>query len=154
MEKWRACWREWIGPKLPLSGLRALADGLLHDDPRLTQHSHDVLGSFRTSNRERYNGARIVGACAIGYAVWRGLHVSTQEVFNRTLLILNPCPKSHDMDHWEETAPFWNWFDGECRSVMRRALLPEVNRSIALWTRQLADEVINETIQEVIETAQ
>ncbi len=67
MENWKKIWHDALAPLLSTSGLEALRQALVRDDPRLIQQA--------TSNpapAEIFQEEAIEGACALGFCAWKG----------------------------------------------------------------------------------
>jgi len=117
LEPWRDVWRRGIAPGLSAHQLRLLADALRCDDPLLIQ------GSI----------TRGAGMCLIGFC---GACDPAQELYS-----------AQDIEdyfthftHWANrrlspvrvASSFVHWYDYAKRREMIAALLPEVERSLAL----------------------
>ncbi len=134
METWRNVWRKAVGPILSTSGLEALRQGLVDDDPCILQGattSPPPLGCVQDWDVE--------GACPISYAAWKGDGLATvgevEECFRR-------CCSDIDQVMEESAAcrHFLNWADETPRDEMRRELLVEVELELS---RRLALEQDN-----------
>jgi hypothetical protein len=127
MEPWRHTWRNGIAPTLATRHLQALSDALARDDPRLIQGATTLPPPLVC-----LSGHPCEAACAISYAGWRGgeeldLVGEVEEFFGRVCwecdkLLGEPAACRH----------FLNWFDDTPRDVVRRELLTEVDRALAL----------------------
>jgi len=124
MENWRRVWRDGFVPGLPLAGLRALAEALRTDDPRLCQ-GHTVVAPPPVWLTV---GLPIEAACAIGFCGWQdGLDTVTEiEMF----LAKRVDAADTRLNQFGESRHFLNWFDESPRDVVRRELLPEVELAI------------------------
>jgi len=126
MESWRTCWREALAPQMPTAGLEALRDALERDDPTLLQGETINPPPFRCVHTWP-----VRGACVISYCGWRGLALETvgevEEFFARTCFNADRTLGQAAAIHW-----FINWADDTPRAEMRRQLLPEVERILAL----------------------
>lgn len=125
MEAWRIVWREGFAPGLSVAGLRALRDALASDDPRLQQG--------RTTDPPPLTCVQewpCEGACAVGFAGWRGEKLETigqvEEYFARL------CYDA-DIRVREQAAcrHFLNWFDEAPRDVMRAELIAEIDLALS-----------------------
>lgn len=125
MKSWRKVWREGLVPQLSTAGLRALADALAKDDPRI------IRGA--TTSPPPISSVMdwpVEGTCVIGFCGWQGEGLETvgelEEFFARV------C---RDVDQWlgEPAACryFLNWFDETPRDEMRRCLLEEVRLALS-----------------------
>lgn len=126
MERWRNVWRDGFLPSLPTAGLVALREALRRDDHRLHQ------GATTTPLAHvAWTDYPCEGACALGFCGWQGKSLASvgevEEFFNQA------CWEA-DQRLGEPAAcrEFLNWFDDVPRSVMRRELLSEVERALAL----------------------
>lgn len=126
MESWRYVWRVGLAPTFSSAELDALRVGLELDDPALVQGACVVRdGDYECAS------CRVVGGCAIGYAIWNHGAVSfDDEVLDafQTVLVKSDFLVGYPLG----TAPFLSWFDDTPREEMRRELLLEVKRSLAL----------------------
>lgn len=128
MEPWRSVWRDALSILLSIDGLEALRKALIEDDEQLVQGI--------TTNSDSIG---IVGACAIGYSIWKGERVEdVGSVHQKFAEICCIAEQLTNVDCF--TACFLNWFDETERNEMRRKLLFEVNRSLALRTNQVVEE--------------
>jgi len=125
MESWRKVWREGFAPVLSTAGLQALRDALTKDDTRLIQGSTSSPPPLMC-----VQDWPVEAACALGFCAWQGEGLETvgeiEDFFART------CFEADQ--HLGEPAAcryFLNWFDGTPRPEMRKALLEEVNRTLA-----------------------
>lgn len=125
MESWRRTWRDGIAPVLPTAGLEALRDALRDDDPRLVQGSTTFPPPLPC-----VQDWPIEAACALGFCGWQGEDLGTvgrvEEFFAKACFEADERLGSPAACRW-----FLNWFDGTPRDVMRRELLPEVERELA-----------------------
>ena len=124
MESWRHIWREGFAPSLPMNGLKALAEALRIDDPRLLQGANTCPPHLMC-----VQDWPVEGADAIGFVGWMesGL-VSVGEVEEFFVRACFECDKRlHDPGacRW-----FLNWHDDTPRDEMRRELLAEVERTL------------------------
>lgn len=126
MEQWRKLWREGIGPQISRSGLRALRNGLLCDDPALIQRAATFPPPIDVMAEEP-----IEGACAMCYCAWRGDGLGT--VGEASAYYEEACAIADNaLGEPGAVRHFLNWFDEIPRVEMRRLLLAEVNRMLNL----------------------
>jgi len=126
MESWRYVWRTGVVPHLFTQALEALRQALVSDDARLIQGATTQprpLGCFAHFPAE--------GACALSFGPWQaeGL-VSVAEVeesFARLCDQIDQCTGEPGSFRY-----FVTWSDDTPRDVMRRELLCEVLRELAL----------------------
>ena len=135
MTSWQTVWREGFAPHLSTSGLRALEQALLTDDPRLLQGATTtppLLACVQDWPAE--------GACVIGFvgAVEHGGLASdcrqegtatvadVEEFFARTCFACDQTLGEPAGCRW-----FLNWFDETPRDEARMQLLAEVQRTLA-----------------------
>jgi hypothetical protein len=125
MESWRLVWRDGFVPELSTSGLLALREALLADDPRLTQGSTTTPPPLLCVQEWP-----VEAACALGFCGWQGDDLCTvgqvEEHFAK-------CCFEADARLGEPAACRWflNWFDDAPRAEMRRELLAEVELALA-----------------------
>jgi hypothetical protein len=138
MESWRIVWREGVAPQLSVAGLEALRQALIEDDKRLIQGATTTPPPLQCMQ-----DCGIEGACAVGFAAWRGEGMETvgevEEFFARV------CFET-DGRLGEPTAcrRFLNWFDDTPRAEVRRLLLEEVDRTLARRRRGRGKESVKE----------
>jgi hypothetical protein len=127
VEPWRRVFREGIAPQLPLAALEALRHGLLKHDPRLRPGATVDVGWTP--------GGTIMQACAIGYAGWKGLQLTTPaEIW---MFFEDVCSRANQvLGDPGACGAFINWFDGHRREFVFPPLLTEVNRAIAIAAAQ------------------
>ena len=122
LEPWRKCWRIGFVPQMSERQLTALRVALEMDSPELVQGHTAIPICDGTAACE--------GACAVGYACWRGDGlVSTFQVYQRFAevcfeadrLIADPAGC-----RW-----FLQWFDDTPREEVRRDLLGEIDAELA-----------------------
>lgn len=126
IEAWRHVWRVGFAPQLSTAALEAVRDGLVNDDPAMLQG--------RTTEPPPLACVRdfpACGACLVGYAGWKAENLATvgevEEFFARTCFVAD--------ERLQESAGcrfFLNWFDETPRGEVIAALLPEVERSLAM----------------------
>jgi len=125
MESWRLVWREGFAPVLSTTGLEALRDALLLDDPRLTQGSTTTPPPLMC-----VQDWPVEAACALGYCGWQGDTLDTvgqvEEFFARACFEADQRLGEPAACRW-----FLNWFDDTPRAQMRRDLLAEVELALA-----------------------
>ena len=125
MESWRLVWRDGFVPVISTTGLMALRDALLSDDPRLTQGSTTTPPPLMCVQEWP-----VEAACALGFCGWQGddLHTvgEVEEHFAK-------CCFEADQRLGEPAACRWflNWFDDTPRAEMCRELLAEVELALA-----------------------
>ena len=133
MESWRLVWRDGFAPVLSTTGLEALRDALLLDDPRLTQGSTTTPPPLMC-----VQDWPVEAACALGYCGWQGDTLDTvgqvEEFFARACFEADQRLGEPAACRW-----FLNWFDDTPRAQMRRDLLAEVE--LALADRQPDDQL-------------
>ena len=126
MESWRIVWRDGFVPVLSTAGLLALRAALDSDDPRLVQGATTAPPPLMC-----VQDWPVEAACALGVCGWLGDGRATvgevEEHFAR-------CCFEADHRLGEPAACRWflNWFDDAPRVEMRRELLAEVDRALAL----------------------
>ena len=127
MESWREVWRKAFGRVLPLAGLRALADALRDDDPRLRQGNTTCPPPLMC-----VSDWPCEGACALGFTGWQNADDPLATVGEVEEHFAAMCFQA-DQLLGEPAGCGWflNWFDDTPRDVMRADLLPEVERAIA-----------------------
>jgi hypothetical protein len=132
MESWRKVWREGLAPLLSTTGLQALRRGLADDDARLLQGATTTPPPLQC-----VQDWPVESACALGYCGWQGEGLETvaevEEFFARMCFEIDVRLGEPAGCRW-----FLNWFDETPRDEMRRELLAEVNRQLAL--RRADDE--------------
>ncbi|MFL5328533.1 MAG: hypothetical protein ACJ8C4_06425 [Gemmataceae bacterium] len=135
MECWRKVWRDGFAPVLSTSGLQALREALMRDDSRLIQGhptSPPPLQSMLDWPAE--------GACLLGYSGWQGDGKETVGDVEET--IARACFEA-DQRLGEPASCRWflNWYDEAPRDEMRREMLSEITRELALRSGDcLADD--------------
>jgi hypothetical protein len=126
MESWRKVWREGLVPLLSTSGLEVLRRGLADDDARLLQGATTTPPPLQC-----VQDWPVEAACALGYCGWLGEGLETvaevEEFFARMCFEIDQRLGEPAGCRW-----FLNWFDETPRDEMRRELLAEVNRTLAL----------------------
>ncbi len=126
MESWRKVWREGLVPLLSTAALEALRRGLADDDARLLQGSTTTPPPLQC-----VQDWPVEAACALGYCGWQGEGLETvaevEEFFARMCFEIDKRLGEPAGCRW-----FLNWFDETPREEMRRELLAEVNRALAL----------------------
>ena len=126
---WCRVWRDGIAPQLSTDGLAALAEALARDNPCLIQGATTVPPPL-----ECVRDWPLEAADAIVFAAWQSGQVQT--VAEGEADFARVCFEA-DQRLGEPAAcrRFLNWYDEEPRDQMRRELLEEVNRSLALRAR-------------------
>jgi hypothetical protein len=126
MESWRKVWREGLVPLLSNAGLEALRRGLADDDSRLVQGTTTTPPPLAC-----VQDWPVEAACVVGYCGWQGEGLETvaevEEFFARMCFETDKRLGEPAGCRW-----FLNWFDETPREEMRRELLAEVNRALAL----------------------
>lgn len=126
MESWRKVWREGLAPGLSTRALEALRHALLIDDPRLLQGATTTPPPLQC-----VEDWPVEGACGLGYCGWQGDRLETvgqvEEFFARACFEADRRLGEPAGCRW-----FLNWYDETPRPEMRRQLLAEVNRALAL----------------------
>jgi hypothetical protein len=126
---WRRVWRKGFVPVLPLEGLRALQEALASNDPALLQGQTTVPPPMRVMW-----DWPVEAACATTYCGWKALHLDS--VLKADEYFANTCfDVDQRLDEPAGCRDFLNWYDETPREEMRRELLPEVERAIALKER-------------------
>jgi len=124
MESWREVWRKGFAPLISTEGLKALADALAGDDPRLLQGATTSPYPLQCVQERT-----VEAACGIGYCGWKGDGLETvaevEEFFSRVCFEVDMALGEPAGCRW-----FLNWFDETPRDEMRSLLLPEVLASI------------------------
>lgn len=137
--RWRLVWREGLAPVLPTAGLRALADALRTDDPRLTQGSTTTPPPLMCAQTWPCEAACVLGYCGAsvsgGFAPaggGTGARPGAATVQQVEEFFARACFEA-DQRLGEPAACRWflNWFDDAPRAEMRRELLGEVERVLA-----------------------
>lgn len=130
MESWRIVWRNGFAKVLPLDGLVSLAEALRVDDQRLSQGSTTTPPPLMCVQDWPCEGAD-----AIGWTKYKG---DTQVSVGDVTAHFGAMCIDADAALGEPAACRWflNWFDDTPRDEMRRELLPEVERAIAIRTGQ------------------
>ena len=125
---WVRVWRGGLAPVLPTAGLEALRDALRTDDSRLTQGSTTTPPPLMC-----VADYEVEAACALGYCGvverggWGAATVGeVEESFARWC---HDCGRAIGQE--DACRSFLCWFDDTPRDVMRRELLPEVERELA-----------------------
>jgi hypothetical protein len=126
MESWRKVWRDGLVPLLSTESLEALRRGLINDDARLIQGATTTPPPLQC-----VQDWPVEAACALGYCGWQGDGLETvaevEEFFAKMCFEIDRNLGEPAGCRW-----FLNWFDETPRDEMRRLLLAEVNRSLAL----------------------
>jgi hypothetical protein len=126
MESWRKVWREGFVPLISIAGLEALRQGLVTDDPGLLQGATTTPPPLQC-----VQDWPVEAACALGYCAWKGEGKETvaevEECFARACYEADQRLSEPAGCRW-----FLNWYDDMPRDEMRRLLLAEVNRALAL----------------------
>jgi hypothetical protein len=134
MESWRKVWRDGLAPHFSSAALGALQRGLQTDDGRLIQGA-----TTQPPPLECVREWSVEAACALGYCGWQGEKLDTvaqvEEFFARACFEADQRLGEPAACRW-----FLNWFDDMPREEVRRALLPEVTRSLAQRLRANDDE--------------
>lgn len=124
MESWRLVFRDGFAHVLSDNALRALAEGLRFDDPRITQGSTTTPPPLMC-----VQDWAVEAACCLGYAGWQGEGLDTvgevEEFFARACFAADERIGEPAACRW-----FLNWFDDTPRQEMRRELLAEVERAM------------------------
>ena len=139
MESWRKVWRDGVVPLLSTEGLEALRRGLTDDDARLIQGATTTPPPLQC-----VQDWPVEAACGIGYCGWQGEGLETvaevEEFFAKMCFEIDRNLGEPAGCRW-----FLNWFDETPRDEMRRELLAEVNRALALRRADAgADEAVSE----------
>lgn len=125
MEAWRKTFRNGMVPFLSVAALDALRRALFSEDKRLVQEVTTVPAPSMT-----VKDWPCEAACALGYAGWQGEGLNTvgevEEYFASACFECDQLLKEPAGCRW-----FLNWFDETPMAVVRRELLPEVERAIA-----------------------
>lgn len=120
MESWRKVWREGIAQCLTENNLRALKEGLLKDDNRITQGSTTTPPPLMICQ-----DYPIEAACPIGYAGWKSEGLETvgqvEEFFARICYETDQKIGEAAVIRW-----FLNWVDDSPRQEVIKELLTEV----------------------------
>lgn len=123
MESWRLVWRTGFAPVLSTEGLRALAEALRTDDPRLTQRATVVPEAGGECDDMPPEACCPVGF--VGAVVSGGFEAATvgivSEFFGRACFEADQLLGEPAAVRW-----FLNFVDDVPRDVLRRELLPEV----------------------------
>ena len=140
MESWRLVWRNAFAKVLPAEGLRALADALRADDPRLTQGSTTTPPPLmcvqswpcEAADALGFVGAAVNGGFADETPSGRQTNPNAASVGAVEEFFARACFDA-DQILGEPAACRWflNWFDDTPRAEMRRELLAEVELALA-----------------------
>src|SRR3984957_8350218 len=126
MESWRKVWRDGVVSLLSTESLEALRRGLADDDSRLLQGATPTPPPLSC-----VQDWPVEAACALGYCGWQGEGLETvaevEEFFAKMCFEIDRQLGEPAGCRW-----FLNWFDETPRDDMRRLLLAEVNRALAL----------------------
>ena len=135
MESWRKVWRDGVATLLSNEALESLRSGLLHDDARLIQGATTTPPPLQC-----VQDWPVEAACVLGYCGWQGDGLDTvaevEEFFARMCFEIDQRLGEPAGCRW-----FLNWFDETPRDEMRRLLVTEVKRGLALRRMEAADEV-------------
>lgn len=125
MEPWLTSWHDHIAPRMTDAELRALAEGLRNDDPAWRQDSTTYPYAWAWDYP-------CEAGCAIAYAAWKSLSepAVVEDVWKRFDTIVGRGGMLYD------AIPFIRWHDDTPRDVVRRDLLPEVERVLANRVKQ------------------
>ena len=144
MESWRKVWREGVVPMVSTAGLDALRKALSNDDARLVQGATTTPPPLQC-----VQDWPVEAACALGFCGWQGDGLETvaevEEFFARMCFEIDQRLGEPAGCRW-----FLNWFDETPRDEMRRLLLAEVNRTLALRRDEIDED---ETAAEDDDTA-
>lgn len=126
MEAWRRTWREGFAPEMPAKGLEALRLALAGNDPRLIQRSNIWPWVGEDDGRTTAPTA----ACAVCYCGWQGGLETVAAVED----FFGEACKAADLRLGEPSAVrrFLNWWDDEPWEYVRREMLAEAGRELAL----------------------
>jgi hypothetical protein len=128
VRNWRRVWREGFVPVLPLKGLKALQEALASNDPALLQGQTTVPPALA-----EVQDWPVEAACATTYCGWKGLDLGS--VLKADEYFAQVCfDVDETLDEPAGCRHFLNWYDETPRDQMRRELLLEVQRAIALKT--------------------
>jgi len=131
MESWRKVWRDGVEPLVSLEGLQALQRALQTDDARLLQGATTSPPPLQC-----VQDWPVEGCCAVSWTGWQGDGLETvaevEEYFARMCYEIDRRLGEPAGCRW-----FLNWYDETPRQQMRRELLAEVNRALAI--RRLDD---------------
>lgn len=120
IESWRRVWRDGFAKVLPVDGLKALAEALRKDDPRLTQGCTTTPPPLMC-----VQDWPAEGACALGFCGWQGQGLTTvgevEEFFAKACFDADQLIGEPAACRW-----FLNWFDDTPRDEMRGELLAEI----------------------------
>jgi hypothetical protein len=137
MESWCKVWRDGVSPLLSNTAIEALRRGLISDDSRLIQGATTTPPPLQC-----VQDWPVEAACALGYCGWQGDGLETvaevEEFFACMCFEIDQRLGEPAGCRW-----FLNWFDETPRDEMRRLLLAEVNRSLALRRDDGDDEAID-----------
>jgi hypothetical protein len=132
MESWRKSFREGFVPHLSIAGLEALRNALIKDDARLVQGATTTPPPLQC-----VQDWPVEAACGVGYCGWQGDGLATvaevEEFFAQMCFVADQNLGEPAGCRW-----FLNWFDETPRGEMRRLLLPEVERALALKRQSVA----------------
>jgi hypothetical protein len=128
-EHWRLTWRVGFAPLLSPGELHALRDGLVADDAALIQGLTSLPLASDDPEFRRLDKP-CTGACALGYAAWRGRGLSTVEQVEVAFAELMADAQERLAPERGINAFFTTWFDETPRAEMVPALLAEVQAEI------------------------
>lgn len=124
MESWQKVWREGFAPLLSDAALEALRRGLMTNDPQLIQ---GVI-TMPTMTLHNQQGP-VAGACALGYARWKGEGTKTVadivDSFRELCDLAEQAMRAPASCRW-----FFKWFDKTPRDQAFCQLLAEVERTL------------------------
>lgn len=110
---------EVLQPRFSLEELKALRDGLVDNTPDICQG--ETIREIPNVDGSR----RMVAACAVGYALWRGRNLTGQR---EVMAEFRKLIRQADIDG--DYIPFFAWFDTATWETVRWGLLNEVQREI------------------------
>lgn len=124
-ETWRAVFREGFAPVLPLDGLRALREALLHNDPAVRPGSTTVPAF----EGEVEHDERPTACCPVAYCGWKpdGLETigEVSDFFNEAC-----SAAEYRLKEVGASRHLVNWIDDAPWPEVRAGLLAEVEREL------------------------
>jgi hypothetical protein len=124
MERWQHVWQFGIAPQLTESGLHALRQALVRDDPRLVQGRTIIPPPL-----VGLDDAEVEAACAVGWTGWQGDGVSRVADLERYFERI--CSTADEaLGEPGACRHFFDWFDATPRATVRRWMLRAVDAAL------------------------
>ena len=119
-KSWREVWREGVAPQLSKLGLEALLEAIRTDDPELIQGLTTNPAPMRETQDEVCRGG-----CLISYPLWKGDELTlvgdVEEAFADVYFHAGESSTVEGL---------LRWYDDTDREVMRREMIPKVEREL------------------------